>query len=187
VYSSLNEGGLNKHLKNYLFELEVLVNRDILDLINTSDILIVMKTITLSLLIVLFTACSPKAPGVKPPFVINPYEFYERFNLRTIISSYSGYVEHYCATYPKDFFRPDQLYMPNMETLVIENEQRRLIFELYEEDRVIVTEESKDGTYRAKYLYKIYYNEEHDDFRTDRFYIPKKEDCLEYKIPLDVS
>jgi len=77
--------------------------------------------------------------------------------------------------------------MPNMETLVIENEQRRLIFELYEEDRVIVTEESKDGTYRAKYLYKIYYNEEYDDFRTDRFYIPKKEDCLEYKIPSDIS
>jgi hypothetical protein len=74
-----------------------------------------------------------------------------------------------------------------MESLVIENEQRRLIFELYEEDRVIVIEESKDGTYRAKYLYKIYYNEEHDDFRTDRFYIPKKEDCIEYQIPLEVS
>jgi hypothetical protein len=77
--------------------------------------------------------------------------------------------------------------MPDMETLVIENEQRRLIFELYEEDRVIVTEESKDGTYTAKYLYKIYYNEEHDDFRTDRFYIPKKEDCIEYQIPSEAA
>ena len=118
-----------------------------------------MKTIFLALLIVLFTACSPKAPGIKPPFVINPYEFYERFNLRTIISSYSGYVEHYCATYPKDFFRPDQLYMPDMETLVIENNQRRLIFKLYEEDRVIEIEENKDGSNRAKSRYKIYYNE----------------------------
>jgi hypothetical protein len=145
-----------------------------------------MKMIMLSLLTLLFIACSPKTPGIKPPFVINPYEFYERFNLRTIISSYSGYVEHYCATYPKDFFRPDQLYMPDMETLVIENDQRRLIFELYEEDRVIVIEESKDGSYKAKYLYKIYYNEEHDDFRTDRFYIPQKEDCKVYTIPPEV-
>lgn len=145
-----------------------------------------MKMIILILLTLLLVSCSPKTPGIKPPFVINPYEFYERFNLRTIISSYSGYVEYYCATYPKDFFRPDQLYMPDMETLVIESEQRRLIFELYEEDRVIVIEENKDGTYRAKYLYKIYYNEEHDDFRTDRFYIPKKEDCQEYIIPSEV-
>lgn len=145
-----------------------------------------MKTIVLSLLIVLLTSCSSKTPGIKPPFAINPYEFYERFNLRTVISSYNAYVKHYCATYPKDFFRPDQLYMPDMETLVIENEQRRLIFKLYEEDRVIMIEESKDGTYKAKYLYKIYYNEEHDDFRTDRFYIPKKEDCQEYKIAPEV-
>lgn len=74
--------------------------------------------------------------------------------------------------------------MPNMESIVIENEERKLIFELFEEDKVIITEESKDGTYRAKYLYNVYYNEEHDDFRTDRFYIPKKENCQEYEIPL---
>ncbi len=136
-----------------------------------------MKNIILVLLTLFMSGCSPKPPGVKPPFLIYPYEFYDRFNLRTIISSYSEALKHYCASYPKDFFTRDQLYMPNTDTLVIEDETKKLVFELYEEDKVIVTEETKDGSYRAKYLYTIYYNEENDDFRTDRFFIPKHEKC----------
>jgi len=136
--------------------------------------------ISLTLLIVLFTACSPKAPGVKPPFVIYPYEFYERFNLRTILSSYDGHLKFYCASYPKDFFTPEELYMPNTDKIIIQNETKRLTFELFSEDKVIIIDERIDGSYSAKFLYKIYYNEEHDDFRTDRFFIEKPKDCKEY-------
>ena len=82
---------------------------------------------------------------------------------------------------------PDQLYMPNLDKLVIENEQKRLTFEMYAEDKVIITDESKDGLYRAKHLYRIYYNEEHDDFRTDRFYIPRVDNCVEYVIQNDAN
>ncbi len=139
-----------------------------------------MKTVILCLVILLLSSCSSKAPGIKPPFVIYPYEFYERFNLRTILSSYDGYLKHYCASYPKDFFRPDQLYMPNTDKIVIQDKDKRLTFELFAEDKVIVVDEHFDGSYKAKYLYKIYYNEEHDDFRTDRFFIQKPKDCKEY-------
>ena len=142
-----------------------------------------MRAIFLSFVILfLFSACGDKKPGVKPPFVIYPYEFYERFNLRTILSSYDGYLKHSCASYPKDFFTPEELYMPNTDKLVIENKDKRLIFELFSEDKVIVTDVHFDGSYNAKFLYKIYYNEEHDDFRTDRFFIKKKEDCKEHVI-----
>lgn len=141
-----------------------------------------MKMIVLALLIVLFTSCTSKKPGIKPPFAIYPYEFYERFNLRTILSSYDGYLKFYCASYPKDFFTPEELYMPNTDKIVIENKDKRLVFELFSEDKVIVTDEHFDGSYRAKYLYKIYYNEEHDDFRTDRLFIDKREDCKQYVI-----
>jgi hypothetical protein len=140
-----------------------------------------MKKVVLVLLVLLLGGCSAQKPGVKPPFLIYPYEFYERFNLRTIISSYSDAMKHYCATYPKDFFTRDQLTMPNTDTLVLEDESKKLVFELYEQDRVIVTEETKDGSYYAKYLYTIYYNEENDDFRTDRFFIPKREKCKTYR------
>jgi len=139
-----------------------------------------MKTIILTLLIFLLSSCSSKAPGIKPPFVIYPYEFYERFNLRTILSSYDGYLKHYCASYPKDFFTPDELYMPNTDKVVMENKEKRLTFELFSEDKVIVVDERFDGSYSAKYLYKIYYNEEHDDFRTDRFYLEKPKNCKPY-------
>ncbi|MBE0498466.1 MAG: hypothetical protein IBX43_04410 [Campylobacterales bacterium] len=140
-----------------------------------------MNKIVLVLLALLLSGCSPKQPGVKPPFLIYPYEFYERFNLRTIISSYSEALKYYCASYPKDFFTRDQLTMPDTDTLVLEDESKKLVFELYELDRVIVTEETKDGSYYAKYLYIIYYNEENNDFRTDRFFIPKHEECKTYR------
>jgi hypothetical protein len=141
-----------------------------------------MKTIALLLTALLLGGCSPRQPGVKPPFLIYPYEFYDRFNLRTVISSYNNALKYYCASYPKDFFAREQLTMPNTDTLVIEDESRKLVFELYEQDKVVLTEETKDGSYYAKYLYTIYYNEENDDFRTDRFFIPKSENCREYII-----
>lgn len=143
---------------------------------------ILNNTLLVLTLVLFLGGCGSKAPGVKPPFVIYPYEFYERFNLRTILSSYSGALKHFCASYPKDFFRPDELYMPNMEKIIIQNETKRLSFELFAEDKVIVTDETLDGSYNAKYLYKIYYNEEHDDFRTDRFFIKKGENCQEYRL-----
>lgn len=142
-----------------------------------------MKKIVLVLLALFLGGCSAQQPGVKPPFLIYPYEFYERFNLRTIISSYSDALKYYCSSYPKDFFTREQLTMPNTDTLVLEDESKKLVFELYELDKVIVTEETKDGSYYAKYLYTIYYNEENDDFRTDRFFIPKHDKCkmIRYK------
>lgn len=141
-----------------------------------------MQKIIFTILALLLSACSPKEVGVNPPFLIYPYEFYERFNLRTIISSYNADLKYYCASYPKDFFRKDQLYMPNTDTLVIENETKKLVFEMYSQDKVIVTDEIKDGSYMAKYLYNVYYNEEHDDFRTDRFFIEKSENCKDYTV-----
>lgn len=141
------------------------------------------RNVFLVLLIALMIGgCGSKAPGIKPPFVIYPYEFYERFNLRTILSSYTGDLKHFCVSYPKDFFRPDELYMPNMDKIIIQNETKRLSFELFTEDKVIVTDVALDGSYNAKYLYKIYYNEEYDDFRTDRFFIEKSENCQEYRL-----
>ncbi len=73
--------------------------------------------------------------------------------------------------------------MPNTDKIIIENKEKRLTFELFSDDKVIVIDERFDGSYRAKYLYKIYYNEEHDDFRTDRFYIEKPKDCKAYVLP----
>ena len=132
--------------------------------------------------LLLISSCSQNKHGVKPPFAIYPYEFYERFNLRSIFSSYDGYLKYYCASYPKDFFTPEEVYMPNTNKVIIENKDKRLVFELFSEDKVIVTDEHFDGSYSAKYLYKIYYNEEHDDFRTDRRFIKKREGCRSYLI-----
>ena len=68
-----------------------------------------MKKIILIVILIFLNACSDKKPGIPPPNSIWPYEFYEKFNLRTIVSSYANKVRYYCASYPKDFFRPDQL------------------------------------------------------------------------------
>ena len=127
--------------------------------------------------------CSSKRPESKLPSPIWPYQFYERFNLRTILSSYEGDLRRFCATYPKDFFTPAQLYMPDTESIVIENNNRKLIFEFRADETLIVTDEVKDGSFKARTFFKIYYDEEHDDFRTDNLFVKKRENCQKYTIP----
>ena len=137
-----------------------------------------MRNIALLFLLLMFTGCSDKKPGVKPPEAIWPYEFYNRFNLRTIVSTYSTQVKYYCASYPKDFFKPENVMMPNTEKVVIEDDKRYLSFEIVSRDQVIVVDKIKEGSYNAQHLYQIYYNEEYDDYRTDLYFIDKRDDCV---------
>jgi len=143
-----------------------------------------MKRFILIVFIVFLTACSSNKPGVEPESSIWPYEFYNKFNLRTIVSSYGNYLKYYCASYPKDFFRPDQLYMPNAEKIVIYDLNRTLSFEIVSRNQVIVTDQVNDS-YNAQHLYTIYYNEEHDDYRSDLFYIKPRKECVSYVIKAD--
>jgi len=143
-----------------------------------------MKNVVLIALLFFFNACSDKHPGINPPNAIWPYEFYNKFNLRTIVSSYSNKLKYYCASYPKDFFTKDQLYMPNTDKIVIYDLNNTLSFEIVSKNQVIVTDQVNDS-YDAQHLYQIYYNEEHDDYRADLFYIKQRESCVPYVIKVD--
>ena len=136
-----------------------------------------MKKIFLIVLILLLSACSSKKPGIEIDTDIWPYELYEKFNLRTIVSSYGNSLRYYCASYPKDFFKADSLYMPSTDKIVIYDLNKTLSFELVSKNQVIVTDQVNDS-YNAQHLYTIYYNEENDDYRTDLYYIHKREDCV---------
>ncbi|HIC43837.1 MAG TPA: hypothetical protein EYO73_05980 [Sulfurimonas sp.] len=140
-----------------------------------------MNKIILVFLLLLFTGCSSKKPGVEIERDLWPYELYNKFNLRTLASSYSNYLKHSCLSYPKDFFRPDQVYMPDTQNIVIKNKTRTLSFELYRRNYVIVTDEVKDS-FSSRDIYKLYYNEEFDDYRVDMFFIKEKEDCTQLVI-----
>ena len=146
-----------------------------------------MKKLLIIFLLLLFTACSDKKPGVQMPSLVWPYEFYNKFNLRTIVSSYSTQLRYYCASYPKDFFKADKVIMPNTDKVIIEDEQRLLSFELVSRNQLIIVDEIKDGSYQAKHLYTIYYNEEDDDYRTDTFFIKPRADCQELILKEDAN
>ena len=143
-----------------------------------------MHKMILLFLILILTACSSKKPGVEVPRDLWPYELYEKFNLRTIVSSYSNHLKYYCLSYPKDFYKPDQLYMPNTQSIIIKNKVRLLSFEIVSRDHIIVTDEVEDA-YKARHYYKIYYNEEFDDYRADTFFIKQRNNCVEYIMPDD--
>lgn len=143
-----------------------------------------MKKIVLMVILIFFAACADKKPGITPPYSIWPYEFYNKFNLRTIVSSYSNQVRYYCESYPKDFFRPDQLYMPNSDKIIIYDENRSLSFELISPDQVIIVDKVKDK-YNAQHLYTVYYNEEADDYRADTFFIKVRENCVNLLLKQD--
>jgi hypothetical protein len=114
-----------------------------------------------------------------------PYELYEKFNLRTTLSSYSNALKTYCASYPKDFYRPDQVTMPDTDTIVMENELMRLSFKFVTQDQVIMVDEVKGGLSKIQRGLTLYYNEDKDEYRTDTFFIEKNENCIEFVIPED--
>ncbi len=144
------------------------------------------QTLLLSLLlIVLLSACANKLPGAKITKEIWPYELYNKLNLRTLVSRYNNGLRYYCASYPKDFFRPDQVYMPNTDKIIMENNETLLSFEFITNEQIILVYEKKDGSYKSKEAHTIYYNEAHDDYRVNNFYIKKRKDCVKYVIPQD--
>jgi len=140
-----------------------------------------MKNIVLISLIVLFSACSPQQSELKPPLVVYPYDFYEKFNLRTLVSSYGKSLQYYCASYPKDFFEEYEVRTANSTLLILENMDRRLSFEMVAYNQVIITDEVKENQYKAQSRYTFYYDEAHDDFRVDASFIKKNENCKVYK------
>lgn len=148
-------------------------------------LLMMKKTLVSLSLLMMLGACASKQTDAKLLSEVWPYEFYERFNLRTILSSYNWQMKNYCGSYPKDFFTPEQLYMPNTESIVIENAQKRLVFEIRTDDKVVIIDEVKDGSYGAKSVYTIYHDKKNDDYRTRKLYIQKKENCQKYVIPRD--
>jgi len=141
----------------------------------------------LSLLLLFLSSCGVKEPGVEVNTEIWPYELYNKFNLRTVQSRYSYGLQYYCASYPKDYFRPDQLYMPNTDKIIMENNETLLSFEFLTNNQVVLREETKDGTYKSSVIHTIYYNEEHDDYRVSVRYIKKHKNCVPYVIPEDVN
>ena len=136
-----------------------------------------MKNIIFVVLILFISACSDKKPGIVPPAPIWPTEFYKKFNLRTIISSYGNILKYACESYPQDFFKPDAFYMPNTSKVVIYDLNRTLTFESLSLSKVIIRDQVNDS-YDGEHTYTIYYNEEHDDYRTDVFFIKKRENCI---------
>lgn len=137
------------------------------------------------LLIILLSACANRLPGTKITKEVWPYELYTKLNLRTLISRYSNRLRYYCASYPKDFFRSDQVYMPNTDKIIMENNETLLSFEFITNEQIILVFENKDGSYKSKEAHTIYYNEENDDYRVNNFYIKKPKDCVEYVIAQD--
>jgi len=143
--------------------------------------------IALVVSLVIFSSCSVKRPGVEVDTEIWPYELYNKFNLRTVNSRYSNGLRYYCASYPKDYFRPDQLYMPNTDKIIMENNETLLSFEFITNSQIVMEEEEKDGSYKSRMLHTIYYNEEFDDYRASTRYTKKHEKCVPYVIPEDVN
>lgn len=137
-----------------------------------------MKKMIFSLVLLLvMSACSSKKIGVDPHFVIYPYDFYEKFNLRTIISSYRLQLQNSCLSYPKDFFQEQDMRVANNSLLVLENSERSLTFEMFSYNQVIITDKVFEGGYKAKFIHTIYHNTDEDDFRVDEIFIKKKENC----------
>ncbi len=124
----------------------------------------------------------PKVRVAEDARKVWPMEFYEKLNLRTFFNFYTPYVKTYCNTYPRDFFSRDQVVMPDSRTVVMENSLLRLELQADELGKLVMYNESKATKAWDKKIIRVYYDEQHNDFRVDEVYIAPKSNCF-YLIP----
>lgn len=123
-------------------------------------------------------------PGVVTAQELTLEEFYERFNMRTIFSSFGQNLKHYCESYPKEFLLKKKLIFLSKKTLELGFYNDYLVWSvtIIGKNRIQLYDYIPSGTYRSTEDYEVFFDQEHQDWRTKITYIPIPQNCEKYDI-----
>lgn len=112
------------------------------------------------------------------PRKLTTYELYEKFNMRTIFSSYGQRLKYYCESYPRNYFL--KAYHVSEDRLELESGDDVWVFTIEGPNKIYISNQITSGTYNAGARYVIYYDQENNDWRSRETYINIPKDCKKY-------
>lgn len=108
---------------------------------------------------------------------------YDKFNMRSIYSSYAPRLKYFCQSYLKDFFSPKQIVAKTASELVLDNGDDVWTIKITGKNRISVANQIKTGTYNSVKEYDVYFNEASLDWRAKEAAIAVPGKCVTYEIP----
>ncbi len=105
---------------------------------------------------------------------------YEKFNLRSINSSYGQRLKYFCQSYLKEFFPPKHIVAKTATELSLDNGDDVWTIKIIGKNKISVENLIKTGTYGSVSEYDIYFGTETSDWRAKEAVIEVQGKCVAY-------
>ncbi|WP_375172419.1 lysozyme inhibitor LprI family protein [Marinobacter sp.] len=116
---------------------------------------------------------------------LSPEAFVNKFNMRTIFSSYGPRLKYYCDTYPVEYFSIINYVSETELDLYDGSDYWSVRFE--EGNRIILYNRIRDASYRSQKSYQLVYFESLDEWRADETRNERLDDCEPFELERQVS
>ncbi len=116
--------------------------------------------------------------GLSEGNLISAKDFYERFNMRSIYSSYDQRLKYYCESYPKDFFKSPKFVSINQVEFVDGDDI--WIISIQPNNKIKVTNKITSGTYSTTSVHRLYFDKHSNEWRSLETFIGIPKKCVPY-------
>lgn len=103
---------------------------------------------------------------------------YQRFNMRTIYSSYGQRLKWYCESYPVEFFNEKHILSDGM---VLISGDDIWGFRIIDGATVFIENKIKNSTYDTTNQYSIHYDKDHEEWRASETLIHIDSECEHFQ------
>ncbi|VAW81949.1 hypothetical protein MNBD_GAMMA12-1966 [hydrothermal vent metagenome] len=107
-------------------------------------------------------------------------DLYNKFNMRTIYSSYGQRLQYYCGAYPKNFFPKHQASFKFGNTLKLVSGDDVWIFTMKSDNKIILVNKITSGTYNTVNKYALHFDRINGDWRADKIRIKEPVNCKKF-------
>jgi len=123
-----------------------------------------------------------KASWKEDRSTISPRALYERFNMRTIKSSYGPRLNYHCNTFPFEYFSESQAKIEGKNILILDNGGDFWLFKILPGNKVSITNQIISGTYLSQIEYELKYDSTSSEWKAKEANLARAPDCVFYNL-----
>ena len=106
---------------------------------------------------------------------LTPEAFVDKFNMRTVLSSYGQSLKYYCEQFPKQFF--SKIHYASNTKLHLYNGTDYWWVEFHANNKITLGNQITDASYRSQSTHKLAYSESEDEWRAEEAWIERPTNC----------
>jgi len=108
-------------------------------------------------------------------------DIFEKFNMRTIYSSYGQRLKYYCGTYPKDIFLKGNAKFNKKENkLELHSGSDIWVFKIEGSNKIFLNNKVTSATYDSGKEYAVKFDAKNNDWRVNKILIKEPKGCKKY-------